>query len=53
MNIIGKLDAIHFLVEDAYGGYWMINHQFPFRAPLPCYSFHHFSLEELEVDFAA
>lgn len=53
MKIIGKLDAIHFLIEDAYGGHWLINHLHPFLPPILAHPLYDHILEEVNFDFAA
>lgn len=48
MKVLGKLNATHFLVEDAYGGFWALDILHPYQDPVPCYPLY----DSLEVDFA-
>lgn len=52
-KIIGKLDAIHFLVEDAYGGVWVIDHLKPWLPYKPLFPFYDLVLEEPYLEPAA
>lgn len=52
-KIIGKLDAIHFLVEDAYGGVCVIDHLKPWLPYKPLFPFCNHVLEETYLEPAA